>query len=254
MPDPVDEEIELDPPEGDESAAVDQQVVDEEADESVPEGDEVDGEDRQADQDIAARAPSEGQQPSRGESRQRALANELREARQREADLNRRLDTLIQGQARPQPQGETPDARAQRLALLTPEERITAELNEAKQGFAREMFQTRLQLADSSDRSAYQAKATVDPLYKKWEPKVEAELQELRKQNQNVDREKLLYYLIGKSAVEGRQAAKPGQRAEAQRRVNSQRTRPANSGSDVSANRRSGGGNSLERRLENQSL
>jgi hypothetical protein len=253
MPDPVDEEIELDPPEGDESEAVDQQVVDEEADESVSEGDEVDGEDRQADQDVAA-ASTESQQSSRGENRHRVLANELREARQREADLNRRLDTLIQGQARPQPQGETSEARAQRLALLTSEERITAELNEAKQGFAREMFQTRLQLADSSDRSAYQAKATVDPLYKKWEPKVEAELQELRKQNQNVDREKLLYYLIGKSAVEGRQAAKPGQRAEAQRRVNSQRTRPANSGSDVSANRRGGGGNSLERRLENQSL
>jgi hypothetical protein len=254
MPDPVDEDLELDPPEGEESEVVDQQVVDEEADENVPEGDEVDGEDRQPDQDVAARAAAESQQPSRGESRQRALANELREARQREADLNRRLDLLIQGQQPRQPQGETPEARANRLALMSPEERITAELNDAKQGFAREMLQTRLQLQESSDKAAYQAKATVDPLYKKWEPKVEAELTELRKQGQNVDREKLMYYLIGKSAVEGRQAAKPGQRAEAQRRVSSQRTRPSNSGSDVSANRRSGGGNSLERRLENQSL
>jgi hypothetical protein len=216
-------------------------------------GDPVDEPDQPADEPDVEAQPGQ-QQPSRGESRQRALANELKEARQREADLNRRLDLLLQGQQPRQPQGESPEARATRLALMSPEERITAELNDAKQGFAREMFQTRLQLQESSDKAAYQAKATVDPLYKKWEPKVEAELTELRKQGQNVDREKLMYYLIGKSAVEGRQAAKPGQRAEAQRRVSSQRTRPSNSGSDVSANRRSGGGNSLERRLENQSL
>lgn len=248
--DPAEDDIELDPPEGEESDAEDQQVVDEEADESVPEGDQVDGEDRHPDQQVQP-----DRQPSRGESRQQRLANELKEARQREADLNRRLDQVIAGQQqRTIPQGESPEARAQRLALLTPEERITAELQETKQVFAREMYQMRIDSQDASDRAAYQAKATVDPLYKKWESKVEAELSELRRQNMNVSRERLMYYLIGKNAVEGRSADKGKQRADAAGRVRRQQTRPGNSGSDVAASRRGDRNSSLERRLENQAL
>jgi hypothetical protein len=246
--DPVDDEIELDPPEGVESDAVDQQVVDEEADDQVPEGDEVDGEERQPDQVDAG-----AQRPSRGESRHQALANELREARQREADLNRRLDQVLAVRPAPAQQGETPEARANRLALLTPEERIREEMHETRQTFAREMQVMRFQSADNSDRAAYEAKATVDPLYAKWRPKVEAELAELRAQNMTAPRERIMYYLIGKSAVEGRGAEKGKQRADGARRVQRQQTRPGNSGSDVSSTRRDRN-NSLERRLENQSL
>ena len=247
--DPELEDIDLDPPvqDGDETEDLqDQALVDDEADEPDKETGAEEAE------PIAAQKPDQQQQPSRGESRHQRLANELREARQREADLNRRLDTLIAGQARP-PQGETPEARAQRLALMSPEERITAELHDARQSFTREMQQMRFATQDGSDRAAFQAKATVDPLYKKWETQVEAELRTLREQNMNVERERLMYYLIGKSAVEGRQAARPGQRAQAERRVQRQQTRPSNSGSDVSAPRRDRS-NSLERRLENQSL
>jgi hypothetical protein len=245
------EDLELDPPEqGDEDVEQqDQEVVEDQADEQPAEQDEVDGEERQPDR----QAGDQQRQPSRGESRQQKLANDLREARQREADLNRRLDLALAGRTPQPPQGETPEARANRLALLDPEARIREELNEAKQGFAREMQVVRFTTQDGNDRAAFQAKATVDPLYKKWEPRVEAELTELRRQGQNVDRERLMYYLIGKNAVEGRQAARPGQRAAAERRVSQQRTRPSNSGSDVQAQRRDRG-NSLEKRLENQAL
>ena len=58
-----------------------------------------------------------------------------------------------------------------------------------------------------------------------------------------------MYYLIGKAAVEKRQADGGRQRVEAQRRVQRQQTRPSNAGSDVSASRRDRG-NSLERRLQ----
>jgi len=250
--DPPEDEVELEPPEGDESDAVDQQVADEEADEQVPEGDEVDGEERQP--EVAATDRTAERQPSRGESRQQRLANELKEARQRETELNRRLDALIAGQ-QPRPQlGETPEARAQRLALLTPEERITAELNEVKVGFALQLQQMQLNTVDSNDRASYQAKATVDPLYKKWEPKVEAELAQLRRQGQTVEREKLMYYLIGKNAIENRKGPTSQERRQAQTRVARQTTRPSNAGSDVSASRRETRGNSLERRLENQAL
>ena len=241
------EDLEIEPAE---DADVEQQDLEVEEQETEPEQDEVDAaaadtQDRQQ--------PGEQRQPSRGEQRQQRLANELKEARQRETDLNRRLDLALTARTSPQPQGETPDARAQRLALLTPEERITADLHETKQGFARELYQMRMDQIDGTDRAAFQAKATVDPLFRKWEPKVEAELTILKNQNMKVDREKLMYYLIGKAAVEGRGAVKNTQRLQGQQRVRQQTTRPGNSGSDVQAQRRERG-NSLERRLENQSL
>ena len=59
------------------------------------------------------------------------------------------MDLLLAGQARPQPQGETPDARAARLALLTPEERIREDLQVAQQTHAREMQGLRFTIQDS---------------------------------------------------------------------------------------------------------
>ena len=242
------EDLELDPPAEDEVEDESPDSPDEEADET-PEKDEVDGEERPADR----QAGDQQQQPSRRDRRIETLTTSLAEERRLREETNKRLDALLASQQPRAPQGETPEARANRLALLDPEARIREELNEAKQGFAREMQVVRFTTQDGNDRAAFQAKATVDPLFKKWEPRVEAELTALRNQGQNVEREKLMYYLIGKNAVEGRQAAKPGQRAEAQRRVERQRTRPSNSGSDVQAQRRDRG-NSLERRLENQAL
>jgi hypothetical protein len=196
---------------------------------------------------------AEPEQPSRRDRRIETLTTSLAEERRLREETNRRLDALLAGQQNRPPAGETPEARAQRLALLTPEERITAELHEARRDFSQQMQVVQFQSQDNSDRAAYEAKATVDPLYAKWRPKVETELAELRRQNMNVSRERLMYYLIGKNAVEGRQAVKGQQRAEGRRRVEQQRTRPANSGSDVAGSRRDRNA-SLERRLENQSL
>jgi hypothetical protein len=207
-----------------------------------------------SDADAAAAAPGQPQQPSRRDRRIETLTTSLAEERRHREELNRRLDALLSGQVqRPQP-GESPETRAQRLALLTPEERMREDLQVATQGFAREMAATRFQTQDGNDRAAFEAKALVDPLFKKWAPRVETELQTLRQQNQNVEREKLMYYLIGKNAVENRSGAARQQRAAAQQRVRSQTTRPSNSGSDVAANRRSDRNASLERRLENQQL
>lgn len=250
-PDVDPEDLDLDPPveTGDEDDVAEQQDQQTEEQDDEPEGEDVDASAAQSRQD----GDAQRQQPSRGESRQQRLANELREARQRESDLNRRLDALIAGQRQPAPQGESPEARANRMSLLTPEERIREELNEARQGFAREQQALRFAVVDGNDRAAFEAKATVDPFYAKWKPKVEAELQTLRQKGQNVDREKLMYYLVGKAAIEGRGQDKGKQRRDAARRVDAQRTRPSNSGSDVAPARRDRG-NSLERRLENQSL
>jgi hypothetical protein len=245
--DPEDD-VDLEPQE---DADVEQQDLEVEEQETEPEQDEVDA--AQPDNQDRQQPGEQRQQPSRGEQRQQRLANELREARQRETDLNRRLDLALAARPQPTQQGESPEARAQRLALLTPEERIREELQETRREIATAMQRQQFATTEAGDRAAFQAKATVDPLYKKWEPKVEAELTQLRNQGMNVERERLMYYLIGKAAVEARGANKGTQRAAGAQRVRQQTTRSPNSGSDVQAQRRERG-NSLERRLENQSL
>jgi len=254
--DPEDD-LELDPPVPDDQEPEDLQddaLVKDEADEQS----ESDITDASA-QQRGSREPDQQDQPleqqarpSRGERRFQTLSNELQEQRRQNEALNRRIDALLAGGGQRQSQGETPEARAQRLALLTPEERITIELNDAKQGFARDLQSLRMATLDGNDRAAYQAKATVDPLYKKWSDQVEAELGTLRQQGMNVERERLMYYLIGKAAVEGRQQRGGRERQQAEQRVRRQQTRPANSGSDVQATRRRG--DNLERRLEDVQL
>lgn len=235
------EPVEPDPPkDGDDQGQAEEQ-------DDEPEGDDVDASQQQDDDRPDQR---QQQQSSRGERRHQVLANEVRERDRQIAELKGRLDALVAA-PRQQQQGETPEARAQRRALLTAEERITEDLQEARIQHQREMQALAFTITDGNDKAAYSAKATVDPFYKKWESQVEAELTTLRNQGMTAPREKIMYYLIGKAAVEGRQGSQV-QRREGERRVARQQTRPSNSGSDVTAQRRQN--SSLERRLENQAL
>lgn len=196
-----------------------------------------------------AAAPSD-RQPSRRDSRIQTLIEASRQKDTEMADLRRRLDDLSRQQI--QPQGESPEQRAQRFALMTSEERMEARLVEAQTRHDQQMQSMQYQTWETSDRMGFQAKAAVDPLYAKWGPKVEAYRAEQAAKGQSpVERDIVMAYLIGKSALE-RRGSKEGKREtqQAQRRVAAQRVRPANSGSDTSSQRRSGTV-SLERRLEN---
>jgi hypothetical protein len=242
--DEPEDDLPLDPP--DEEVEQDEQETDPE---------EAEGEPEEAEPEAAGeqdRQPGEQRQPSRRDSRIETLTNSVKEERQRRAELERRLDSLLAGQVKQPSLGESQEQRAQRLALLTPEERITETLRESEQRHAVEMRTLQFSIADGNDRAAFEAKATVDPLYAKWKSRVDEELGKLRQQGQNVDREKLMDYLIGKNARESRQKNGNQQRVAAGRRVAAQRTRPSNSGSDTSTTRTRN--TSLERRLENQSI
>lgn len=190
-------------------------------------------------------------QESRGERRFGSLAARLEQTERTNRELNQRIDLLLAGGTR-QPAGESPEARVQRLSMMTPEERMQETLREATVAHRQDMQTLNLRVMDSTDRAAYEAKSTVDPLYAKWKPKVEAKLAELRSQGQNIEREKILYYMIGENAVAKRGEVKNTQRRQGQQRVAAQRTRPGNSGSDVQPNRARS--SSLEKRLENVEL
>ena len=200
-------------------------------------------------QDQPAREPD---RPSRRENRIQTLRNELRERDQRLADTNRRIDELLQRQ-QPQHQGESPEQRAQRFSLMTPQEQIAETLRESEQRHNATLSQMQTQMLDTADRTSFQTKAAVDPLYAKWGPKVEGKLAELRANGNNVEREVLLKFMIGEAALE-RRGSKEGRQEtrQAARRVQGQRVRPTNSGSDTQTQRRQQ--TSLERRLENESI
>ncbi|HEX8838212.1 MAG TPA: hypothetical protein VF748_14820 [Candidatus Acidoferrum sp.] len=200
--------------------------------------------------------PQQRQVP-RSENRIRTLVEESRRKDQELAEVRNRLDVLAAQLSGGGNQRETPEQRATRLALLSPEDRIREEFREAQTENTRNMQLMQFQLMDSSDRASFEAKATVDPLYKKWQSEVERELSAMRRKNQNVPREDLMYYLVGKAAMQargGKEVAK--QRSAAESRVRRATTRAPNSRSDVGspAQSRTRQQQSLEKRLENVAI
>jgi hypothetical protein len=196
----------------------------------------------------------EPRQPSRAETRIRSLTEQIRERDTRLAETNRRIDELIARQSAPQPAPrETPEQRAARFAVMTPQEQIAETFRESEARWEQRMQGFQLQSAETADRTAFQAKCAVDPLYARWAPKVEGRLAELRTKGTNLEREVLLKYLIGEAALD-RRSSKDGKREveKAATRVAAARVRPANSGSDTQPQRRQT--QSLERRLENQQI
>ena len=253
MPPEADElDLDLDPPKpgADEEA----ELPDDQGEDQGEDQDE--GEDQGEGQDAAS--PGQGgdelapqpRQISRGERRVQSLSTRIQDMERRNMDLERRLNESLARQTAPRQ--ETFEEREQRLALLTPEERMHARMSESEQRHGRELFAMQMQLRDGQDRTSFEAKAFNDSLYQKWAPKVEAELAALRTQGQTVEREKLLYYLIGKSAVELRQG-RPKQQRQAQQRLQRANVRPGNTRSDNASQRRTQN-SSLERRLEDVPL
>jgi hypothetical protein len=195
------------------------------------------------------REPPVAVQPSRRDTRIQTLADEARQAKSELAETRRRLDDLSRQMTQPRPPSESPEQRAARFALMTPQEQMSETLRESEQRTVALVQQVQMQSADAADRAAFQSRAAVDPLYAKWGPKVEGKLAELRARGNNVERDVLLKFMIGEAALERRgSTAGKAEVTQAQRRVASQRTRTANSGSDTAPQRRQQV--SLERRLE----
>ena len=247
----ADEELKADDPELDlEAEQPSDQPEDPEA--SEPESEQPE-ETAEASPPVEAQEPvEEPQRPSRRDTRIASLTDRLKEADAERETFRRRLAEVEQRYQQPKAQ-ESPEQRAQRRALMTPQEVMTEELNEAKNSFTQQLQQVQWQNAETADRTTFQAKCASNPLYAKYAPKVEGKLAELRTRGINSEREVLLKYLIGEAALE-RMSSKEGKQEvrQAQQRVKRATVRPSNSGSDEAATRRRE--ESLERRLENLNI
>jgi hypothetical protein len=173
----------------------------------------------------------EAEPPTRGSNRFQRLANENRELQQRLQDLERRGAPQPQVQ---QPQGETEEQFAARVAMLPPDERMEQRLIRAERFNQARMHAVTLQTQDMTDKIAFDAKATVDARYKRYAPEVERRRSELMAQGQMVPREAILKFVIGERVLanQGTKEAKR-QQARGQERVARQQTRPTGGRSDV---------------------
>jgi len=243
---PVEDELEEELPEeviveGDEPEADDPDAHADESDEPENTGgegaDEVAGDEGGEREERVAARPS-----SRGERRIGALA-ERAKLLQEDNDRLRR--------AQQAPREVDPRIEAERLALMTTEERTQYRLDQSERRHIQREQAFEFRMADMADKSTFAAKAATDPIYKKYETKVETELQRLRGMGQNVGREALMKYFIGEAALTARSSGNNRQeRRAAASRVRKAQASPAGARSDTASGDRRGSNDTVAKRLE----
>ncbi len=249
----------LDPP-GDQPDDDQDDAPDDQDDGDEPDGPDVSDEGDEPDDEDDPDSSETDRRPDRRQGRRdpriAALTADNQRERKRSEDLERRLNELTtrvnQGSTTAR---ETPEQRAARLSLMSPEDRLREEFRESNEAHNGNMRAMAFQLQDSSDRASFEAKAARDKFYAKWADRVEEEVVKQRANGVTVPREAVLYYLVGKQAIAGRNDPRNRQeRREAERRVRQQTTRPSNSRSDARPSSESRQRLSLEKRLENEQL
>lgn len=176
-------------------------------------------------------------EPAKGDRGIAALRAERRRLAEDNARITRELDDLRRNPPRAQAPVETVQQRADRLAMLSPEDRIRTEVNEALQANEYKQNLLHQQLLDQSDRSAFAAMAASNPLAKKLESEVERRHADLKSQGRSVERSILFTYLVGERVLA--QQGKPNKAAAANRARN--QARPSGSRGDVRPADRRGG-------------
>ena len=177
----------------------------------------------------------EGQQaPRRSRATERVLhfREEARAAQQRADDLQRQIAQL-QEQVNSRQSSRTAEEEAQRLAMMTPEERVEHYLQIQRREHQSFVQQQQFQTADVNDRATFQSMVRGVPEYEKLAPQVENELAAIRQQfGWNVPRQLVMAALIGIETMKSRDQVGKA-RAQGQARIQKQKVRPAGGASDV---------------------
>jgi hypothetical protein len=212
----------------------DETVTDPVGETDEPEGDDDDqDDDADGDDDAGGEQPPERQ--TRGDRQTAALRADRRRLAEENARITRELEQMRnRPPAAPAAPVETPAQRAERMALMSPDERTEAIISEALQRNNQQNQQLTARILDQSDKTAFDMRAEQNPLFKKLAHQVEQELVNLRARGQDLPRESIAIYLIGQRVVAQQGKAKPG----VKERRRAQESRPANGRGDVQGNRR----------------
>lgn len=191
LDDDEDEELNVDDlPEDDDEEDV-EDTDDEEENEDEEESDDED----EDEEEIPAKK-------SRAQDRIRRLSAARREKERENLELRQKLDAITAQQNAQTSQQHNQAGKAAYLASLPPEQRVQAELQISLQEHQQFMNVQKFQMADTADKSAFDAKAINNPLYARYAAKVELKLADLRK-NQNITapREEVLKHLLGEAML-----------------------------------------------------
>jgi hypothetical protein len=215
------------------------------------EPDQADEDDTDEPEPELSEPPSPPGQSGRRDHRISRLNERVLRAEERAREADRRLDEMLRQRAFPQqPQGETSTQREDRRSRMTPEERITEDLRDSEKRMQQQLQGHQFQTWDMQDRALYETKASVKPRYRRWQERVEKQVDDMKGRGQSgISRQDVYYWLLGKAMDEQDDKGGPQkQRTQAQRRVQANTVRPGSARSDAQASRRSGG-KTLEERL-----
>lgn len=167
---------------------------DEEEDDGDEEEDDSDDEEEGADEDDEEEEPKK----SRGSERIRKINAARRESERKLLEANQKLDALTAQQNNQRAPQNNAAARAAYLASLPADQRASADLHLSMQEHKQMMAMQQFQMADTADKSAYDAEAINNPVYARYAARVEARLQELRTtQNITAPRKDVLRHILG---------------------------------------------------------
>lgn len=196
---------------------------DEEEDTDDEESDEEDEDEEESDDE-------EDEKPvkSRAQTRIQKLNNARREAERKNLELEQQLAAAkAQTTQQNMPQNNAA-ARAAYINSLPPEQRAQAEFQISVQEHRQSMALHEFKMADTADKSAFDAKAINNPLYARYAARVEARLQELRTgQNITAPREEVLKHLLGEAMLKVK--GKVTSKAKAKKSVDRNSQKPSSS-------------------------
>lgn len=194
----------------------------------------VDAEDDGLDEEMVEEVDD---RPSREEARIEALRTRSEQNAVAAAEERVRRE-MLERQIAETRQREDPAFEAERLALMTPEERADYKLNKALGEMDLRAKREAFRIEDIADRAAFEAKVSSDPLYARFADKVEAQLAELRRQNQNIGRERLFKYLVGEHVLASRGQRNTSDAPRRNQNVDRQRTQSVRGRTDTQVGRR----------------
>lgn len=181
--------------------ALDEEIDD--ADTASEDNDEEDDQDSDESEGNTDAAPAgETQQPSRATRRFQKLEKERDEAIQRERELSTRLLEVTKAQSQHPDQSEAARrAEADRIAAMDPNERERYLDKQELAALKAQVNGLGFSQKDGLDKARFEAKAEVDPIYKKYASAVEKTLQDMRAQGVDTTREAILTYKVGEAAL-----------------------------------------------------
>lgn len=196
-------------------------------------GDEGDG--QQVDLDDEGEGEGEGgdevegerRQPSRRENRVARLAADRAAEKARADALEAELTRFRNAETQRNTQ-LTEEQETARLALMSPEERMEYKLSKSERLAAAREANLRRDIAIGQDAAAFNAKAEINPIYKRMQPIVEAEFQKLLRAGTPADRETIMKYKLGERMLEDASKRGGKVRDAGRERVERETTRPTN--------------------------